>query len=112
SVPLSSRGNSPVTLRCGASHSIGIGARLVRSVSVFTWSSISRFLRFKSLHRKDIGKAVAAGRQAKSLQCKNCGYKESHGKNIARDQNDPSGRREQAGETRRGKAGHPASPSI
>src|SRR5689334_708729 len=40
SVPLSSRGSSPVTLRNGASHSIGIGARLVRAALVVTWSSI------------------------------------------------------------------------
>ncbi len=65
----------------------------------------------KSLHRKDISKDVAAGRQAKSLQCKNCGYKESHGKNIARNQNDSSRRQAQAGETRSGKAGQPAAPS-
>ena len=53
---------------------------------------------------------LRVGRQAKSLQCKNCDYKDSHGKNIARNQNDPSRRQAQAGEGSSGKAGQPAAP--
>src|SRR6266403_104963 len=44
SVPLSSRGNSPTTLRNGASHSIGIGARLVGTASVIACCCIARSL--------------------------------------------------------------------
>src|SRR5205807_6526629 len=43
---------------CGASHSIGIGARLVRAASVFTWSSISRFLWVLNLYNVKISISI------------------------------------------------------
>src|SRR5947209_19985657 len=84
SVPLSSRGNSPVTLRNGASHSIGIGARLVRAALVVTWSSITRSLRFYLY----IVKISLQRRQSPVKQnlysVKMATYKDSDGKIIQR----------------------------
>src|ERR1700680_5191718 len=110
SVPLSSRGSSPVTLRNGASHSKGIGARLVCAAFDVTWSSISRSL---CLNLYTVKISVPSGRRAVKqnlYSVKMTSYKDSYGKIIQRKQSKPScgGTNPQAGKGGSRKAGRPA----
>src|SRR3954468_20499956 len=113
SVPLSSRGNSPVTFRNGASHSIGIGARLVRAALVETWSSISRLLRLY-LYIVKISVTTMPGAVKQNLySVKMASYKDSHGKIIQRKQNGPPrGEGPPACKARSRTAGRPAPPCV
>src|SRR3954452_20963632 len=77
SVPLSSRGSSPVIVRKGASHSIGIGARLVRGPLVVTWSSIAPSIYLYIVKIRVVRMPVPVKQNLYSVKIAT--YKESHG---------------------------------